>query len=232
MDDIAVGWTGTLHEGSSTMREPPDYDAIEREQWRTNFKEVSERLRTGDLYLTNRINTFVWRFGFAAAAVKEKIRRDRMFAAWFTKEPRRQGFHEQVAADWLRKCPEVQGFRVLPKSGTEALYVTSDGYIRAGQKSGKSLDFSWRVGTTQFYASHKYTKEGGGNQDSQFMEMLTLLEHFQRGTENASTVLVVIVDGSYYTQSKMDTLRQRVRDRPPRSYAVPIQDVPMLFNGA
>ena len=152
-----------------------------------------------------------------------------MFAAIFAIEPRRQGMHETAAAEWIAGLPKIQDFKVLPKAGAQAVYVTSDGYVRKGMKVGKSLDFTWRVGKTQFYAAHKYTKVGGGNQDSQFNEMRELLERFLRGTESASTVLVVIVDGPYYTEARMRTLRRFVRDRAPRSYAIPIEELPDLF---
>ena len=208
---------------------PPDYDAIERERWSDNLNEVDSRLQADDSYIAKRIDTFVGRFGFAVSDVKAKIRGDRMFAAHFAIEPRRQGLHETAAAEWIKELSEIEDFRVLPKAGKNALYVTTDGYIRTGMKSGKSLDFMWRVGDTQFYAAHKYTKESGGNQDSQFIEMQGLLEHFQRGTEQPEVVLVVIVDGPYYTEARMPLLRRLVRDRAPRSYAMPIEELPDLF---
>ncbi len=211
---------------------PPDYEAIERERWQANLGEVPARLKAGDPYIAARIDTFIERFGFDPAAVEAKIRSDRMFASYFAIEPRRQGIHENVAAEWIAELPEVEDFEVLPKAGKQALYVTSDGYVKKGMEIGKSLDFSWRVGEAQFYAAHKYTKASGGNQDSQFKEMQELLKRFLHGAESASTVLVVIVDGRYYTEARMRTLRRFARNNAPRSYAIPIEELPDLFTGA
>ena len=71
--------------------------------------------------LLERIQGFMWRFGYTENAVLDKIRQDQMFAAWFAKEPRRTGFHEAIAADWIKALPGVTGFKVLPKSGVNAL---------------------------------------------------------------------------------------------------------------
>lgn len=209
-------------------RPPPDYTALEHQAWRTNASQVIARLEGDEPNLGKRIATFVRRFGFRVPEVREKIRSDPMFRAHFAIEPRRQGFHERIAAEWIRSLPEVGDFRVLPKSGRNAVYITSDGEVRRGLRKppAKSLDFTWRAEGHRCYAAHKYTLEGGGNQDSQFNEMRSLLEHFQKAHADADIVLVVIVDGPYYTDAKMEQLRRFVRSSAPFSYAVPIEDLP------
>ncbi|MYB34226.1 MAG: hypothetical protein F4X92_03710 [Gammaproteobacteria bacterium] len=77
--------------------------------------------------MLKRISGFVWRFGYKENDVLAKIKQDTMFAAWFAKEPRRQGFHEAIAADWIKVLPQVNDFRVLPKSGENAVKVSGDG---------------------------------------------------------------------------------------------------------
>ncbi len=209
------------------MPEPPDYDAIERKMWRENAGAVFLRLREKDANILKRIRTFLWRFGFSKEEVQDKIEKDTMFAAHFAKEPRRTGLHEKAAAEWLRNLASVSHFTVLPKRKPRAFYITSDGEIREGMENppSKSLDFYWRTGKTEFYASHKYTREGGGNQDSQFKEMKDLLRNFQRAATK-NKVLIIIVDGPYYTDVKMEDLSRFVRDRSPRSHACHIENVP------
>ncbi len=210
---------------------PPDYDAIEQQMWRSNAKDVPERLRTNETNLLKRIATFISRFGFSESTVRDKIRSDDMFASHFAIEPRRQSFHEGIAAQWLEELDEIQNFQTLPKSGKRAYYITSDGEVRRGMKPApsKSLDFTWVTGSTRFYAAHKYTKEGGGNQDSQFNEMRLLLEHFMKGMAT-NTVLIVIVDGAYYTPQRMAELHRFIRTNTPESFALPIQDVPYILS--
>ena len=212
------------------MREPPDYDTKELEAWKENERMVSERFENRESNIMKRIQTFIWRFGFPRDEVHEKIEKDRMFAAHFAKEPRRTKLHERAAAEWLQETPHISGFETLPTSGRNAFYITSDGEIRKGMENppGKSVDFYWKTGRTDFYAFHKYTKEGGGNQDSQYKEMRNALERFQ-GSAERSKVLLIIVDGPYYTPAKMDDLLRFVRDRPPRSYACHIEDVPEIL---
>lgn len=212
----------------------PDYESIERTAWKENARDVPSRLLAEDLDLMRRIATYVDRFGYSSAEVKKKILNDPMFAAHFAKEPRRTGLHQKEAAKWLQELDTVSEFQVLPPSGKRALYVTSDGEIQSGEilkgaKPSKSLDFRWLTGTVICYAMHKYTREGGGNQDSQYKEMRDLLRNFQSCSDQ-EYVLIVIVDGPYYTQQRMDQLRNDTRLRPPKSYALHLGEVPAILD--
>ena len=213
------------------MRRPPDYEAIEQRLWRENAGDVQSRLSDEDSDLMKRVQTYIWRFGYRECEVRDRIEDDEMFASWFAKEPRRQGLHEGIAADWLRQDEDVNDFDVLRKSGPDAYYITSDGEIRQGMANppGKSIDFYWKTGRTEVFAYHKYTKEGGGNQDSQFAEMKDALGRFQRSAER-NKILLVIVDGPYYTQRKMEDLKRFTRDQEPRSFACHIYDVPVILS--
>ena len=169
MAAIGVGSTGSWREASSIMRKPPpDYTALEHEAWKQNASQVVARLDEDEPNLLKRIATFVRRFGFHVHEVRQKILSDPMFRAHFAIEPRRQGFHEKIASKWIRSLPDISDFRVLPKSGRNAFYITSDGEVRQGLRKppSKSLDFTWQADGRQFYAAHKYTLEGGGNQSA------------------------------------------------------------------
>lgn len=210
---------------------PPDYDAIERAEWRENAKQVPTELSENSERLLERINLFIARFGFKLADVIAKIKTDNMFAAHFAKEPRRTGLHEKHAAAWIKALPTVKDFEVLPKGGSSAIYVTSDGNIfkgKLGNRPGKSLDFVWKTGTKTCYAMHKYTKQCGGNQDSQHKEMIDLMRNFQ-SCNDKTCVLFVIADGPYYNGPKMEELRNHVRQTAPRSYALPIEELPPIL---
>ena len=198
--------------------------------WQRNAQEVVSQLQSRDRYLLRQIETYIGRFGYEKSAVEEKIMKDPMFAANFAREPRRQGFHETIAAEWLKE--QGLDITILPKSGNDALYITRDGMIiklpEGEQRPSKSLDFCWTYNSITFYAMHKYTKEGGGNQDNQFKEMVSLLHSFL-GASNPSNVLVVIVDGPYYTEKKIEELRNITRKSSPMSFAVHIEDIPAIL---
>jgi len=207
---------------------PPDYEAIEQSAWRDSAGDVPSELASNSGRLLKRIRLFMNRFGFAEDAIKDKVRDDAMFAAHFAKEPRRTGLHERYAAQWIERLPMVTNFRTLPKNGPDSIYITRDGNIirgSSGNRPGKSLDFMWTTGNTTCYAMHKYTKEGGGHQDSAHVEMVDVLRHFM-SCNMRTCVLFVIADGPYFEGRKMAELRNYLRASPPRSYALPIDELP------
>lgn len=213
--------------------EPPDWDGIEQRMWRTNAQEVAQEAENRSDRLMKRIELFVWRFGATSEEVLGKIMVDPMFAAWFAKEPRRQSPHEQIAAEYLSGFDSILDFVRLKQTGQGALYLNRDGEILArkdiqGDRPSKALDFEWRSPSgVRCLASHKYTKEGGGNQDSQFREQRTLLSNFQSRSAN-NTALFVICDGPYYTEDRMAILNMQCRTVPPLSFAVHIEQVPSI----
>lgn len=215
------------------MHNPPDYEGLEQIAWRENAENVGVRLSSKDRYILKKIKTYMWRFGYSEEAIKGRIQSDIMFAAWFAKEPRRTKIHERIAAAWLEEIELISDFDDLPASGPDAWYIATDGELRQGKKPAtvKSLDFRWQTGQYTVFASHKYTRESGGNQDSQFQEVQAMLKHFQQCGNNTGIVLLAIVDGPYYTETKMQQLRRFERTTAPISKALPIQDVPPFLEG-
>lgn len=204
--------------------------------WAKSAKEVSKEVKEPSDRLTYRVLTFISRFGFLKEDVLKKIQQDDMFAAHFAKEPRRTGLHEKMAARWIEKLSSVKNFVVLPKTGAGSIKISSDGKIACWPNSnglpGKTLDFRWCTGDVTFYAMHKYTKEGGGNQDSQFQEMIEVMKKFLLCVEQ-KTVLAIIVDGNYYRDkgnSKLSKLKKLEKTNTPESYATPIEGLPEILS--
>ena len=211
---------------------PPDYKSIEQQLWRENAKAVKDALSNRDKYLTLKIMTYSKNFGYPVEEIIRKIVNDEMFAAHFAKAPKNQGIHEKVAAEWLEKLESVSDFRVLPKGGSGALFVTSDGNVEHWNKKGKpptkSVDFTWQAGRTTFYASHKYTAQEGGAQGSAHKEMIDILKLFQNCPDE-TCVFITIVDGEFYTEKRMKELLRHTRSSHPKSYATPIAGVPVIL---
>lgn len=211
-------------------QDPPDYDALEKEMWAVAVKEVKEEASTR---LQKRITLMINRFDFDREEILKKIEEDDMFATYFATEPRRTGVHQKIASEWLEKINEIIDFNVLPSSGENSLKVTSDGEVVLVRETrdlpGKSLDFQWKMRNQNndiitCYAMHKYTKEGGGNQDSQFKEMQELMKRYQNNTD-PKTALLIIVDGEYYNKKKMQKLDFGTR-KGRHMYACHIEGVP------
>ena len=70
-------------------------------------------------------------------------------------------------------------------------------------------------------AAQKYTKEGGGNQDSQFKELELLLRNFAQRTYNGMALLI-LADGAYYTEDRVNQLQGLVRLQSPKSYVTSV----------
>ena len=125
------------------MHNPPDYEGIEQKLWGKNTTEAVSRFNEQDRYILRKIRTYTWRFGFSEEEVRQHIRADKMFAAWFAKGPRCQGIHEKIATDWPEEEELIENFQCLPQSGEDAWCIATDGELRRWKrpKGVKSLDF-------------------------------------------------------------------------------------------
>ena len=209
-----------------------DFDAIERVQNRKNLSDVGPEIIDRSRRLQERIRHFSSQFGIAEELYWEALERDPdgPMASVLAKEARRQNIHEKAAAEFVGRLDKASYFQKLPSHGPDAFYINTDGQVVAGRtlgsarKPSKSLDFSWRTGGIHCLASQKYTKVGGGNQDSQFNEIETLLRNFQ-GRTNNSVALFALVDGDYYTEERINRLRSLCRTTTPRSYVTGVNSL-------
>ena len=210
---------------------PPEYKEIEKRLFLEFHANVIDELNAGNKNLNRRIETFCKNFRFEKSKVEQKIRDCNMFAAHFTKAPKRTKFHKKVAHDWLN---QKLGLMVAPlhSRGKNAFFVTSNGEIKKinGRKppSLRALDFMWGKNGNIFYAMHKYTEGTGGAQSQNSIQMETALKNFENNND-PNIVLIVIVDGSYYDEDRMRELNDFIQKTPPRSYAVHIEDVPAIM---
>ena len=156
-------------------------------------------------------------------------------ASTLAREARRQNIHEKHAADFIQQITMVADFEKLRSSGSNALYLNRDGqFVTGAQLSGapkpsKSIDFRWTTAGLRCLAAQKYTKEGGGNQDSQFNELEQLLRNFLQRTNNG-VALFILVDGAYYTTQRLGQLEALVRTNPPRSYVASVNSLQNLLS--
>ncbi len=208
---------------------PPDYVTDEQNAWLasanaayTNSTPVSAR----------RIATYEEKFGYSPAIIKAEIAKNPMFAATFANSPVNEAFEKPIARDWLARNLTVQIIEELPSKRDDAWFVTATGEIRklrAGEeKPSKALNFRWVIRGITYFALHKYTRNNGGTQGRQLAEERKILRNFNKSVPptNHDNVLIVIVDGKYYTDTRMNKLRRLASGSRPRSFAVHIQDVP------
>ena len=212
--------------------EPPDFEEIERQQNRRNRLAMRGEIRQRSDRLSKRIVHFSEQFGLAPEDFWSTLDAapDGPLAAVLAKEARRQNIHERAAADYISSLNSVSEFAKLPASGNRASYFNTDGQLVTKAQLGgarqpsKSVDFRWKTGKLICYAAQKYTKEGGGNQDSQFSEVELLLRNYQ-GRTNNDTVLFILVDGPYYNPDRLGRLRALTRTQSPYSYVSGISEL-------
>jgi hypothetical protein len=145
-----------------------------------------------------------------------------MFANCFARDPSRQTSHEQLACEYLKNHSDMlNNFCKLAQNGKNAIYLSNDGVFTKEKKIDKALDFYWVNKNKEFYASHKYTKNSGGSQDSAFSEQKAFLGKF-KNNDKENQYLFIICDGQYYTKQRIKILKNLMSKR---SFVVNIEKV-------
>lgn len=200
------------------------------------MQDVEQEVRNRSPRLERRIKRFSEQFGIPEHRYWDALDADPSgpLASTLAREARRQNIHEKHAADYICRMDHVSNFEKLKATGSNALYLNRDGqFVTRAQlgnasKPSKSLDFRWETAGIVCLAAQKYTKEGGGNQDSQFNEIEQLLRNYLQRTNNG-IALFALVDGAYYTEDRLKKLDALVRERPPRSYVVSVNSLQVIL---
>lgn len=186
----------------------PDYEAEFVAAIRRNLEKVLADLEAGNRGLKKKIATFSSRFDFLEAEIEQKMRDDPMFRAWFAKDPGKQKLHENAAAAFIQDLPGVEDFIQRGHNELQLIggAVVPRKEIRAQGAStrAKSIDFTWRVGPIEYCASHKYTKEGGGGQDSQYEDLKAFIRE-ANDSSKPDRIFLAIADGAYYSRTDSET---------------------------
>lgn len=213
-----------------------DFESLERQVSRKNLLDVEREVRERSPRLRRRILHFSRQFDIPEERYWQALEKDPSgpLASTLAQEARRQNIHEKHAADFIADLDHVSAFEKLPSMGPNALYLNRDGQLVTRRQLGgapkpsKSLDFRWETAGIVCLAAQKYTKEGGGNQDSQFNELEQLLRNYLQRTNNGMA-LFVLVDGAYYTEERVKQLKALVRTNPPRSYVASVNTLQGLL---
>ena len=214
-----------------------DFDRLERQINLANLDEMYDEIIQRSDRLQTRVAHFADRSGIPEEQFWSVLRSepDGPLAAVLACEARRQNVHVKFVAEHLITLNDVDQFRKLPSTGPNACYVDESGIIVTGTQLGrlprpsKPLDFQWKTGGITCYAAQRYTKEGGGNQDKQYREILALLSHFQKSTAKG-IALFALVDGPYYNSDRLAHLRNMTRFREPRSYVTSVNELQTILS--
>ena len=219
-------------------REALYFEELEHQQNLANLDAMEQEIADRSDSLTERIARYSGQFDVPAQEFWDALDAQPRgpLAAVLATEARRQNIHHESAARHIGQLDNVEGFHELPIHGGAVRFIGDNGQIvqrnqlaRREPRPSEALDFTWQTGGITCYAAQKFTREGGGNQDSRFDETIRLLRNF-RQFQDRDVALFVIVDGGYYTEERLEQLQELVREDAPRSYVLGINDLQGILN--
>lgn len=178
-----------------------DYQLEYRKQLQKNISLVRSEIENPDfvLKLTNHAEKFSRDFD----EVKSKIMTDDLYAEWFAKDPAKQNIYEKLAAEYISSIDCVEEFKNLPNSAK--MFIVEGRVTSERLNDVKSIDFQFRVGGNNIYASHKYIKAtNGGAQDNQYNDIRNFLRNCNK-ISTGNDYYIAICDGPYF-ESKIKIL--------------------------
>lgn len=201
------------------MIEKLDYEAEIKQKWQHNLEEFWDN----PLARMDVAKSFAERKGLSEEVIRHWLCTNDFAAYYFAKDPAKQTSHQLIAGNWIKSLPFVTQFQTLPAGGDNALHIIGGRVVKAidltNKNHPKSIDFSWEVSFSdpsykklQFYASHKYTKEGGGAQDNQFNDLYSFTEEASGLQKDNNTRILSLADGEFYNKQRKDSSMTRLQE--------------------
>ena len=224
---------------------PPDYEALEIIRRGHNCSKVAGDLECNNYKLNTKIDRFSRNFGYSFDSVKEKIKKDKMFAAHFAEDPTKQQFYQREASEYINKLDVINDFKSLITSWKKTWHIDKSGKIFYRNKQykksssnkellkkpnpsealdfSKALNFYWKISNYECYASYEYTKMPGGMQNRKYNSIKKALEYYKNGGSKENVIFFAICDGCYYKNDdskKLKELKEIMRTEKPKSYVL------------
>ena len=175
-----------------------DYEAKYKEVFRQNVNDTPKAAIAGEL--DRKIDNFCKLHDFDRNKVIREIQNNRMLAAMFAKNPNKQNFYANLAAEYIKNIPGVSNFNQV----NNKLYLLGGGVfkhqeLKARNASNKaiSIDFVWNFSDQVIYATHKYTKGVGGSQKSAYKDVQEFIKEANDST-SSNKFFLAIADGDHY----------------------------------
>ena len=189
-----------------------NYEKEYRKAYKENVNFAEQHLSEGKL--DNKIKNFCALFGFDRKLVISEIKKNKVVRSIFAINPNRQNFYEKQAGQWIKLMNNVENFKNLPN---KALWIVNGGVVSEKEKersgsvaNAKTIDFKWEFTGKTFYASHKYTKESGGSQASQYKDLRAFIIEANKSIKK-DIFFIAIADGEYYHQLDKEAGVKRIQ---------------------
>jgi len=214
-------------------KQPPDYEKEKAEALRRNRDYVISSLDKNDEGMLLKVENFCAKHNFNRKRVLKLMRTEEYFRAVFAIDPAKQKIHEDTAAEFIESLPQVRDFKQLGHSELAlfhgAVMSKKDLKKSGGHSTAKTIDFSWVTKEKQIYTSHKYTRESGGMQDGQYLDLQEFIRE-ANFSDLPNTFFVAIADGDYYkmrdssaNMTKLEYLRKISNQK--NVFAMPISEL-------
>ena len=206
------------------MSAGPDYKGVFRRMMAKNAAEVIPALDRREGWLWEKIANAAERYATTEDEIAAALRECAVLRFYFAKDPKRQGMHENAAAEFIAAIDGVGEFARPPQQGKNAVFIAGGKVVKTAELRAlrvadrqrtysKSVDFLWRFGGRHFYAYHKFTEaESGGAQGNQGNDVRTFLRESVKN-DAPESAFVALCDGGFYTapngivgKSRMDGL--------------------------
>lgn len=168
-------------------------------------KQIEDGSFSKDKALNKKIDNFCKKHNFDKNTVIKELKTNEIIQAFFAKDPTRQNIYEKVAGKIIQNINGVENFKNLPNN---SLYLIGGVVINEKEKTQrgfrsktKTIDFKWRYAGKIFYASHKYTRQEGGNQDNQYDNLKAFIAEANESTKK-DEYFIAIADGAYYQKKR------------------------------
>lgn len=213
-----------------------DYKERYKEAFKQNRDRVLKDLRQGKL--EEKIERFSILHGFTPKEIRNCLETCPPFRATFAKNPNKQNFYEKEAAKFIDNIQGVEKFVNLPNNDLAVMgggvFKYQDIRAKGGTSKAKTIDFQWVYNGFDCFATHKYTAEAGGSQDSAYKDVQAFIEECN-GCSLSQTLFFAIADGDYYDllDSKVKVTRiERLKQLSNKSkvYACTINELETLLH--
>ena len=170
-------------------------------EMKKNFSLVREQLRNKNDDLMYKIKKRSNEYGIPEKQIIVEIAKYDTAVIPFVISPARQNFYEKIAYSIIKNIEGISELEKLPNNNLfvcNGVIMNKDVLKKLKQyPSAKTIDFKWNYNEYSIYASHKYTKDSGGSQDSAYKDLQEFIKA-SRDTKLVKTIFVAIADGDYY----------------------------------
>ena len=188
-----------------------------REYRKNNWNKAKDDFKNKRSYIMDKIENIAENFDMKASEVYDIVNtstdeelKSLFIAVRLAKDPKRQNIYENIFQNYLRS--KGRNIEKLPSGGNKAIFLTKTAITKGKPQkaeSTKSMDFYEKLGNKEYYFYHKFTKDEGGAQDNQYIDLQPFIRIAKRYCENKNdnNYFVAVPDGPYYNTERKRHLK-------------------------